>query len=119
MKFRLDFVSNSSSSSFICVAKIDVCQELIDFIREEYGKFGANILENNLVSGKELKNGYDGEDYEDFFDGTDVELDDDAMYLVGTFIAYTTDGDQNDDDAWLLERIPKKFKEEVFESEAY
>lgn len=119
MKFRLDFVSNSSSSSFICVAKIDVCQELIDFIKEEYGKFGANIIENNLVSGKELKNGYDVEDYEDFFDGTDVELDDDAMYLVGTFITYTTDGDQNDDDAWLLERIPKKFKEEVFESEAY
>lgn len=33
MKVRTDYVTNSSSSSFIVVTKVNKCQELIDYMK--------------------------------------------------------------------------------------
>ena len=45
MKIRRDFVTNSSSSSYVCVAKVDLCDELREYMKEEFGKFGLRLLD--------------------------------------------------------------------------
>lgn len=34
MKIRRDFVTNSSSSSYVCVARVDLCDELREYMKE-------------------------------------------------------------------------------------
>ena len=44
MKIRTDFVTNSSSSSFIVISKVDRTDELVNYLKEEYGKYGLELL---------------------------------------------------------------------------
>ena len=44
MKFREDFVTNSSSSSYIVIAKVDMCPALLDKMKEEFGKYGIRMM---------------------------------------------------------------------------
>ena len=118
MKVRTDYVTNSSSSSFIIVTKVNKCQELIDYMKEEYGKYGVSLLNEYLIKGViENKYGdyYFGEHY--IPESVAEELDPDVDYLIAEYITWTTDGDSNGDDAWLNDHIPVKFKEEIYTSE--
>lgn len=120
MKFRKDFVTNSSSSSFICVAKIDKSSKLFEYFKEEYGKYGLRLLDKNLVTGKEIREnkGYDYDEFNDFCYEEGIELSDTDTYLQASFISWSTEGDTEGDDAWLYNHIPDEFKDEVYKGSA-
>lgn len=119
MKVRTDYVTNSSSSSFIIVTKVNKCQELTDYMKEEYGKYGVGLLDKYLVKGvaeDEYGECYFGGHY--IPESVAEELDPNTDYLVAEYITWTTDGDSNGDDAWLNDHIPDKFKEKIYESDS-
>ena len=104
MKIRCDFVTNSSSSSYLCVAKIDLNNELREYMKEEFGKFGLRLL----APGTEIH---------DYMEDRLDELDDNSYYLGAFFIEWTNDGDTDGEDAFLYNHIPDRFKSEIYSSE--
>lgn len=114
MKQRRDFVTNSSSSSFICVAKIEKVDELYEYMKEEFGKFGVRLLEENLTSGFKVKDSdYEWDEFKEFCEENDIEIEDNAMYLSASFIEWSTEGDTEGEDAFLYKNIPNSYKEEL------
>ena len=82
MKIRLDFVSNSSSSSYIiCCSEVLNKEALTEYLLEEYGRRGKGILEY-IVSGKDVKQSCRRINDNLYIDPSDVALvEDDKEYL--------------------------------------
>lgn len=115
MKLRNGFVTNSSSSSYLCVAKIDFTDELRAYMKEEFGKYGERLLKEHLQTGAEIKAENYNEIKEYFEDyGRLDELEDGAYYLGARFIEWTNEGDTEGDDVFLYNNIPENFKHEIY-----
>ena len=129
MKYRQDFVTNSSSSSYTVVYKVNDCKELREYMADEYGKYGARLLEECLVSGSKLYERIQDADDEDRWirelsylndDGeySELEIADDDKILGVNVVLYTEDGVNFTDADFLAEHIPSQFIEKIYEGEA-
>lgn len=118
MKIRQDFVTNSSSSSYICVAKVQDNTELRQYMKEEYGNFGIRLLDEYITSGKDIKDSdYDYDEFKEFCKENGIDIQDDSLYIQANFIAWSTEGDTEGDDAFLYNHIPAQYKDVVYEGE--
>ena len=116
MKFREDFVTNSSSSSYIVIAKVDICPALLDEMKEEFGKYGIKMLDENVITGKELiEKAEESWEVDQYVEDYDVK--EDGYYITAKFYTYSTDGDTDGEDAWLYERLPEQYLSDVYEGE--
>lgn len=119
MKIRLDYVTNSSSSSYVCIAKVDMCDELREYMKEEFGKFGLRLLDEYVRTGAEIKKSEYNRIYEILeYSGELDSLEDDKHYLDASFVVWTSDGDTDGNDAFLYSHIPEKYMEEIYHGEA-
>jgi len=117
VKFREDFVTNSSSSSYIVIAKVDVCPALLDEMKEEFGKYGIRMMDENIITGEELAKGgkYDWE-IEQYIEDHGVEKD--GHYIKARFYTWSTECDTNGEDAWLYEHFPEQYLSDIYEGES-
>lgn len=122
MKIRTDYVTNSSSSSFICVAKVNKTDELMEFMKEEYGKYGVSLMDKLVVTGKRMKEDINVtwryEEYLDYCKENGIQIDDTTLFLSAMFYIFDSEGDGNKDDAWLYKHIPDKYIEEIYKGES-
>jgi hypothetical protein len=88
-------------------------------MKEEFGKFGLRLLDENIQTGAQIK----AEEYNqvknelEFFDKLDA-LEDDKYYLGASFIEWTNEGETDGEDAFLYNNIPQKFMEEIHRGDA-
>jgi len=103
LKVRLDFITNSSSSSFIVIYEVDKSDKLKEYLKEEFGKYGLRLADTYITLGKDIKtNGFEiGEYFED------DQIDDNKYYM-------SAKGDSEGDDAWLVKHIPSEFIKEIY-----
>lgn len=113
MKVRTDFVTNSSSSSYVVVYKVDMSEELMQYMAEEYGRYGTRLMKECISPGKKINELLDGYsiDPEIFLDNN--EIHEDGFYLFASRESYSDEGCIEGDDAWLVDHIPGKYMQEI------
>lgn len=144
MKIRTGFVSNSSSSSFVVVYKVNVTDELKKYMAEEFGKYGTKLLKDYVADKKETLEDWVSDyripkNWEERLTGKvkekneEGEWDDDDDYHLTSVVSKLKEGehyltidrvynsndweDMNRSDSWLADHIPAEFKEVVYEEE--
>ena len=110
-KVRLDFITNSSSSSFVVIYEVENNKTLKDYLKEEFGKYGLKLAGTYIELGKDIKEKkyHDVKDYLE-----DDQIDDNKHYLSANFIEWTNEGDSEGNDAWLAKHIPSEFIKEIY-----
>lgn len=121
MKIRTDYVTNSSSSSFVCVAKVNKNDELMKYMKEEYGKYGLSLMDEYIVTGEKMKetrnHNWKYKEFLDYCKRNNLQVEDTDSFLCASFYAWTTEGDVDGNDAWLYDHIPDKYMEKMYEGE--
>jgi hypothetical protein len=122
-KFRLDFVTNSSSSSYTVAYEIKDCPKLREYMKEEHGKQGIAKYEKYLVAGINLLNKTDDSDFRKEFsmweddDEFPFEIDATKYYIWGSRVSYTNEGDSDSESMDIVDMIPNEYKERVYEGD--
>jgi len=117
-KVRLDFITNSSSSSFVVIKKIDDCQEFRNLLKEELGNVGLKLANSFFKKGKDYRKYSDGgTELHDYIEESD--FDENSSYLMSTHYTYSNDSDDfNGDDVFLSDKLPDcKFVKTIYQGE--
>jgi hypothetical protein len=106
MKIRSDFVTNSSSSSFVCIYEVNDCAEFREALKEKMGTVGLELADRYLKKGKDYYNDYE------------LEIDDEKTYFQALHYTYSDDPDDFNQPANFLEDyMPKEYVTLLYESE--
>lgn len=106
MKIREDFVTNSSSSSFVCIYEINDCPEFREKLKENLGTVGVQLADRYFEKGKDYNNDYD------------LEIDDEKTYFQSLHYTYSDDPDDFSQPSNFLEDyMPKEYAKLLYESE--
>jgi len=108
MKIRSDFVTNSSSSSFVVIQKINDCEDFKNLLKEELGNLGIRLADLYFTKGKDYRKYNDGKtEIHDYIE-EENDFDEDATYFMSTHYTSSNDSeDLNGDDVFFCDNLPK------------
>jgi hypothetical protein len=98
------------------IYEVDDCKELRDFLKEEYGKYGTKIADENFIKDRLRAK---AEDLLETLEDNEIEYDPNKTYLSAEFISWSSEGDEKGNDAFLAKIIPNKYIKKIYDEEEH